>query len=83
MEEDGKALTAFTVGPLGFYECERMPFGLMNAPATFQHLMQSCLGNLHLQYCIIYLDESLSFPKHQKNIWLDYKPFLKNSRKLN
>ena len=22
MEEDSKALTAFTVGPLGFYECE-------------------------------------------------------------
>ena len=39
MEEDCKALTAFTVRPLGFYECERMPFGLTNAPTTFQHLM--------------------------------------------
>ena len=48
MEEDCKALTTFTLRPLGFYECERMPFGLTNAPATFQHLMQSCLGNLHL-----------------------------------
>ena len=36
MEEESKPLTAFTVGPLGFYECERMPFGLTNAPATFQ-----------------------------------------------
>ena len=36
MEEDSKALTAFTVRPLGFYECEPMPFGLTNAPATFQ-----------------------------------------------
>ena len=25
MEEDSKPLTAFTVGPLGFNECERMP----------------------------------------------------------
>ena len=33
MEEDSKALTASTVGPLGFYECECMPFGLTNAPA--------------------------------------------------
>ena len=48
MEENSKALTAFTVGPLGFYECEQMPFRLTNAPATFQWLMQSCLGNLHL-----------------------------------
>ena len=63
MEEDSKALTAFTVRPLGFYECERMPFRLTNAPATFQQLMQSCLGNLHLQYCIIYLDDIIVFSK--------------------
>ena len=48
MEEESKPLTTFTVGPLGFYECERMPFGLTNAPATFQHLMENCLGELHL-----------------------------------
>ena len=63
MEDDCKALTAFTVGPLGFYECERMPFGLTCAPGTFQCLMQSCLGNLHLQYCIIYLDDNIVFCK--------------------
>ena len=63
MEEDSKALTVFTVGPLGFYECEHMPFGLSNAPATFQWLMQSCLGNLHLHYCIIYLDDVIDFSK--------------------
>ena len=63
MEEDCKALTPFTDGSLGFYECERMPFGLTNAPTTFQCLMQSCLGNLHLQYCIIYLDDIIVFSK--------------------
>ena len=62
-EEDSKALTTFTVGHLGFYECECMPFGLANAPATFQWLMQSCLGNLHLHYCIIYLDDVFVFSK--------------------
>ena len=40
-----------------------MPFGLTNAPATFQQLMQSCLGNLHLQNCIIYLDDIIVFSK--------------------
>ena len=82
MPWDSKALTAFTVRPLGLYECIRMPFGLMNAPATFQHVMQSCLGNLHLQYCIIYLDDIIAFFKMPENL-VRYEPFLKNSRELN
>ena len=44
MDEKSIPLTAFTVGPLGFYECVRMPFGLTNAPTTFQRLMESCFG---------------------------------------
>ena len=63
MEEDSKALTAFTVRLLGFYECKCMPFGLTNVPTTFQWLMQSCFGNLHLHYCIIYLDDVIVFSK--------------------
>ena len=46
--EASRPPTAFTVGPLGFYECVQMPFGLTNAPATSQCLMGSCLGDLHL-----------------------------------
>ena len=61
--EDSKAFTAFTFGHLGFYECKQMPFELTSAPATFQWLMQSCLGNLHLHYCIIYLDDVVVFYK--------------------
>ena len=63
MDEESKALTVFTVGPLGFYERERMPFGLMNALATFQHLMESCLGESHLNWCIIYIDDIIVFSK--------------------
>ena len=66
MEEESKPLTAFTVGPLGFYECERMPFSLTNAPATFQCLMESCLGELHLSWCIIYLDDIIIFSDNPK-----------------
>ena len=36
MEEMSKQYTAFMVGNLGFFECDRMPFGLCNAPVTFQ-----------------------------------------------
>ena len=63
MTEDSKPLTAFTVGPLRFYECIWMPFGLTNAPATFQHLMETCLGEMHLKWCIIYLDDIIVFSK--------------------
>ena len=61
LEEEAKPLTAFTMGPLGFWECECRPFGLTNAPATFQRLMESCLGDLHLHWCIIYLDDIIVF----------------------
>ena len=64
MSEESIPYTAFTVGLLGFYECVRMPFELTNAPATFQGLMESCLGELHLQYCIIYLDDIIIFSKN-------------------
>ena len=63
LDEDSIPLTAFTVGPLGFYECVRMLFGLTNAPATFQRLMENCLGNLHLNWCIIYLDDVVIFSR--------------------
>ena len=61
LEEKAKPLTAFTMGPLGPWECEHMPFKLINAPATFQRLMESCLGELHLHWCIIYLDDIIVF----------------------
>ena len=41
MDEASKALTAFNIGPLGFYECDWMLFGLVNAPATFHSLMET------------------------------------------
>ena len=59
-------LTAFTVGPLGFYKCVKMLFGLMNAPATFQRLMEMCLGDLHLNWWIIYLDDVVIFSRTPK-----------------
>ena len=33
-----------------------MAFGLTNAPATFQHLMEHCMGELNLKECFICLD---------------------------
>ena len=38
-----------------------MSFGLCNAPATFQWLMQNCIGELNFIYCLIYLDDLIVF----------------------
>lgn len=59
--EEHKCRTAFTVGPLGFWEFNRLPFGLNNAPATYQRLMEQCLGDLNMKICAIYLDDLIIF----------------------
>ena len=66
--EEDREKTAFTVGPLGFFEFETLAFGLVNAPASFQRLMQTIMGDLHLKECWLYLDDiivaSRTFPEH-------------------
>ena len=63
IEESDKSKTAFTVGSLGFFECNRLAFGLTNSPATFQRLMQRVLGDLHLKTCLVYIDDVVVFSK--------------------
>ena len=71
-EEKDKPKTAFQVGSLGFYEFNRMPFGLCSAPATFQRLMERCMGDLHLRLCLIHLDDisiySSTFEEHLERL---------------
>ena len=55
MDEASKQYSTYTVGNLGFFECEQMPFRLCNAPATFQRLMQNYLGEVNSTYCLIYI----------------------------
>ena len=73
IEEEHIPYTAFTVGPLGFFEYTRLPYGLSNAPATYQRLMESCLADLMVgdeKICHIYLDDiiiaSKSFEEHMQ-----------------
>ncbi|XP_035770170.1 uncharacterized protein LOC118455412 [Neolamprologus brichardi] len=60
MAEEDKAKTAF-VCPLGFYEFNRLPQGVTNAPSMFQRLMEKCVGDLNLSEVLVFLDDLIVF----------------------
>lgn len=60
MAKESIPLTAF-VTPDGLFEWDRMPFGLCNAPATFQRYVDSCLRGLIGKSCIAFFDDCLVF----------------------
>ncbi len=62
LEEESKPKTAFTCFA-GLFEFEVLPFGLSNAPACFQRLMQSVLSGLQGESCAVYLDDIIIYSK--------------------
>ena len=56
MKEEHKAKTAFT-SRSGLFEFNVLPFGLCNAPATFQRLMERVLKGLQWKEALLYLDD--------------------------
>lgn len=57
-------LTAFKC-KFGIYEYKVMPFGLKNAPSTFQQMIDQVLNPILGTCCIAYLDDILVFSKDQ------------------
>ncbi|KAL7297542.1 hypothetical protein TKK_0009902 [Trichogramma kaykai] len=73
--------TAFTVEN-GHYEYIRMPFGLKNAPASFQRMMDKILMKYLYKFCFVYMDDIVIFSKslqehlqHIKLIFEELKQF--------
>ena len=60
VKPEDKEKTAFVI-PHGLFQFRVMPFGLCNAPATFQRLMEHVLAGLHWSTCLVYLDDIIVF----------------------
>ena len=80
-----KEKTAFTTGT-GLYQFTVMPFGLVNAPMTFQRLMEAVLHGLHWSRCLVYLDDCIvmgkDFNDHLQNLQEVFQRFRDAGLKL-
>ena len=61
--KDSRAKTAFVM-PFGKYEFLQVPFGLAQAPAFFQHLMNKVLDNC--SFAMTYLDDIIIFSNSEE-----------------
>ena len=68
MDQESREKTTF-VTHVGLFEFDVMPFGLCNAPATFQRLMSMVLAGLIPESCLTYLDDIIvvgrTFEEHR------------------
>lgn len=66
--KESRPLTAFVVPTRGLFQFKRMPFGLHNAPSTWQRFLDRVLGHDLEKYISCYLDDIIistsTFPKH-------------------
>uniref|UniRef100_A0A0A9X844 Retrovirus-related Pol polyprotein from transposon 17.6 n=2 Tax=Lygus hesperus TaxID=30085 RepID=A0A0A9X844_LYGHE len=60
MDPESIAKTAFST-PTRHLEWTRVPFGLRNAPSTFQRVMDNILRGIANEYCCVYLDDIIVF----------------------
>ena len=60
LEENDKYKTAF-ISHKGLFQFKRLPFGLKNALAQFQRLMDEVIGGLRWQAALVYIDDLLIY----------------------
>ena len=73
IEEKDRHKTAFCTRE-GLFEFKVMPFGLCNAPAVFQRLMDLVLSGIQWERCLVYIDDIVimgkTFQHHLQNLKL-------------
>lgn len=86
VQESDREKTAF-VTKFGTYEFKVMPFGLCNAPATFQRLMNTVLHECIGRFVAVYLDDiivySRTYEEHLEHLTRVFEELRKASLKLN
>ena len=86
LEPSAKEKTAFSAGK-GLWQFKVMPFGLCNAPATFERLMEAVLFGLPWKTCLVYLDDIIvhaaSFNDHIENLCRVLERLRRANLKLN
>ncbi len=60
LEEEAKEKTAF-ITHSGLYQFRILPFGLCNAPSTFQRLMEFILTGVQWKNCLVYIDDIIIY----------------------
>lgn len=82
MEPEDAYKTAFST-PYGHYQFSRMPFGLKNAPATFQRLMDHVLAGLQGAEMFVYLDDIVIYARSLQEHETKYRKLVKRLRTAN
>jgi hypothetical protein len=75
VSDDSRDKTAFTCHR-GLYRFSRMPFGLCNAPATFQRAVDVILATVRWQCAITYLDDVIVYSSSKEQHLKDLRQVL-------
>ena len=62
LDQEAKEKSAFVVRG-GLYQWTVIPFGLCNAPSTFERLMENVMAGLQWEVLLVYLDDIIVFGK--------------------
>ena len=82
MKEEDKHKTAFS-SDFGLYEFNVMPFGLVNAPPTFQRLLNKVLDGYLYDFAVVYVDDILIFSKTVEEHFIHLKKILDRLKNAN
>ena len=82
LAEEDREKTAF-ITRRGQFQFTTMPFGLCNAVATFQRLMDLVLAGLNLDICLVYLDDIILFSSTVEDHLRRLRILLKRLKQVN